>query len=187
MQILCPLLPAEAGSEVPGRFPWTPPLPAWLFSSPGGRARVGGMITEAGGEGRPESSSSPGAGSPAGRAGSEPRLLSPAPELACSSSGAWNTNQLSTFELLLVGKETNNTKKPIPYPGEWREAFHFSAGQGRAGGRGQGQQSSGPWVVLHLQGWPWGHPCLWDCACRDDVVSPVGGSCNFLFDFQDCE
>lgn len=120
-----------------------------------------------------------------GRVGGEPRLLSPAPELACSSSGAWNTDQLSTFELLLVGKETNSTKKPVPYPVEWREAFHFSVGRG--GGRGQGQQSSGPWAVLHLQGCPWGHPCLWDSAHSDEVVSPVRGSCNFSVDFQGCE
>lgn len=50
-------------------------------------------------------------------------------ELVCSSPGAWNTNQLSTFELLLVEKEANNTKTPIPCPADWSEAFHSSSGR----------------------------------------------------------
>lgn len=69
MRILCPLLPVEAAGEVPGRFPWTPPLPGRLFSSPGGRAGVGRMITEAGGEGLPQSNSSLGSGVSSGAGG----------------------------------------------------------------------------------------------------------------------
>lgn len=50
-------------------------------------------------------------------------------ELVCSRPGAWNTNQLSTFELLLVEKEANNTKTPIPCRVDGSEALHSSRGR----------------------------------------------------------
>lgn len=132
MQMLCS--PAKAASEIPGESPGLPD-----GSRTKGRARWGDRGGGGGRGGQDHSSSSTsGVSSGVGVSPGFNRQPSHSPnprlELVCSSPGAWNTNQLSTFELLLVGKETNNTKKPIPYPAEWSGVFHSSPGRevGRA-------------------------------------------------------
>ena len=90
-------------------------------------------------------------------------------ELVCSSPGAWNTNQLSTFELLLVEKEANNTKKPIPCPAGGARSFIPLQG-GQRGGRWGGRWGLGGPVSSGMQpphpAEPLSHTCLWDSVPR---------------------
>lgn len=109
-----------------------------------GRARWGDCGGSGGRGGQDHSSSSSsGASSGVGVSPGFSRQPSHSPnprlELVCSSPGAWNTNQLSTFELLLVGKETTQRS---------RCHTQWSGAGSSTPLRGGGGEGDGAWVAL---------------------------------------